>query len=84
MIFFRNHEDATIYRSSYTRKYGSLHAYSQILQCVRESSNRFDPFVVSIVNDGEIVGQTLRTILAACALFKQHHESIWCEVKGDS
>ena len=29
--------------------------HGQILQCARETSNRFDPFAVSIVNNDEIV-----------------------------
>ena len=57
--------------------------HSQILQCTRETSNRFDPFAVSIVSNGEIVGHMPRKISAACALFLQHRGSIQCEVTGD-
>ena len=46
--------------------------HGQILQCAWETSNRFDPFAVSIVNDGEIVGPVPQKILAACVLFLQH------------
>ena len=57
--------------------------HGQILQCAREVSNRFDPFAVSVVDDGEIVGHVPRRISAACALFLQHSGSIRCEVTGD-
>ena len=33
-----------------------------------ESSNTFDPFAVSIMNDGKIVGHVLRQISAACTV----------------
>ena len=39
-------------------------------------SNTFDPFAVSIMNDGEIVGHVPQRILASHALFLQHHWSI--------
>ena len=50
----------------------------QILQCVRESSNRFDPF---IINDSEIGGpRAANNFSCMCSV----HAAIWCEVTGDS
>ena len=46
--------------------------HGQILQCTRKTNNRFDPFAVSIVSDGEIVGYVPQKISAARALFLQH------------
>ena len=46
--------------------------HGQILQCTRETSNRFDPFAVSIVSDGEIVGHERFQLHVCCS----------CSIKG--
>ena len=42
--------------------------HGQILQSARETSNRFDPFAVSVVNIGEIVGHLTQRISDAFAV----------------
>ena len=41
----------------------------EMLSCIRETTNRFDPFAVAVKKDGVIVGHVSRTIAAICSLF---------------
>jgi len=54
----------------------------ETMVCAIESENAFDPFAVSVVRDGEIIGHVPRKISAACSLFLRHHGSITCQVTG--
>ena len=54
------------------------HIYKEILEvshgetfdCVRETSNRFDPFAVAVISEnGEIIGHVPKLISAAASLF---------------
>ena len=73
LLYLRNYGNYAIFfgYQRYARKYGNL--YTARIYSV---SNTFDPFAVSIMNDGEIVGHILQRISAACALFMQHHRLI--------
>ena len=41
----------------------------EILQCRRETSNRFDPFAVAVIKDGAVVGHVPRKLSVICSLF---------------
>ena len=53
-----------------------------ILQCVRELSNRHDPYAVSVKKDGTIVGYVPRKISTICSLFLRRGGSIQCTIVG--
>jgi len=57
-------------------------SYGEVLNCVRETENSFDPFAVSIIKDGEIVGHVPTKISATCSLFLRFHGTIHCKVTG--
>ena len=44
--------------------------------CAIESGNAFNPFAVSVVRDGVIVGHVPRTIFATCLLSLRHQGCI--------
>ena len=52
------------------------------LGCVRERSNREDPFAVAMKRGNEVVGHVPRTISCVCTLFLRQRGSISCEVTG--
>ena len=56
----------------------------QIFPCLQETGNALDPFAVSIVRDGDIIGHVPRKISAAYPLFSslQNRGSIKCTVPG--
>ena len=66
------------------------HVYKEIwdavkgecLECKRERSNRFDPFAVSVMKQGTIVGHLPRKISAVCSLFLLRNGTISCQVSG--
>ena len=54
----------------------------QTFPCLREEGNPFDPFAVSVVRTGDIIGHVPRRISAACSLFLWNGGSIQCTVTG--
>jgi len=54
----------------------------QTFPCLREEGNPFDPFAVSVVRTGDIIGHVPRRISAACSLFLRNGGSIQCTVTG--
>ena len=51
----------------------------QTFPCLREEGNPFDPFAMSVVRAGNIIGHVPRKISAACSLFLRNHR---CTVTG--
>ena len=41
----------------------------EMLSCIRETTNRFDPFAVAVKKDGVVVGHVPIKIAAICSLF---------------
>ena len=54
----------------------------QTFPCLREEGNPFDPFAVSVVRAGSIIGHVPKNISAACSLFLRNRGSIECTVTG--
>ena len=52
------------------------------LPCQRETGNISDPFAVSVLKDGVIVGHVPRKISSICSLFLLRNGSIICHVSG--
>ena len=57
-------------------------SHGETFDCVRETGNRFDPFAVAVIRDGEIIGHVPKLISAAASLFLRHSGSIKCKVTG--
>ena len=51
--------------------------YGELLSCTRETGNVFDPFVVCVQKDGDIVGHVPRKISAICSLFLRRNGLIF-------
>ena len=54
----------------------------EVLPCCRETSNRHNPFAVSVKKNGTIVGHVPRKISTLCSLFLRKGGSIYCCVTG--
>ena len=52
------------------------------LQCIRETSNRHDPFAVAVVKNMIVVGHVPRKLSAMCSLFLRRNGCIMCRVTG--
>jgi len=65
-----------IYQAIWVASYGETFNY------MREICNLFDPFAVTVVRSGEIIGHVPKLISAACSLFLRHSSSIKCKVIG--
>ena len=53
----------------------------QTFLCLQEEGNAFDPFAVSVVRAGDIIGHVPK-ISAACSLFLRNRGSVQCTVTG--
>ena len=49
--------------------------YGEMFHCMRETGNSFDPFAVTVVRDGEIIGHVPKLISAASSQF-QHRAQL--------
>lgn len=54
----------------------------ELLQCRREPNNIYDPFAVSVVKDGTVVGHLPRKCTAVFSLFLRRSGTIVCRVNG--
>ena len=54
----------------------------EMLSCIREATNRFDPFAVAVKKDGVVVGHVPRKIAAICSLFLRRRGNISCQIVG--
>ena len=66
-----------VYRSIWTPTLGDIHP------CVRETTNRHDPFAVKVLETGTIVGHLPKKISSACSLFLRRGGIISCRVTGE-
>ena len=57
-------------------------AVGEDLTCQRERGNTADPYAVSVIKDGTIVGHLPRRISCACTLFMRRGGRIGCQVTG--
>lgn len=55
---------------------------AEVLQCERQTSNRFDPFAVEVKKNSVVVGHVPRRFSAICSLFLRRGGSITCTVNG--
>ena len=56
----------------------------EVLRCVRETNNHYDPYAVAVVKDTVgTVGHVPKAISALCSLFLRRGGSISCRVDGD-
>ena len=77
--------ESSLHRDSVIRGY---HVYKeiweascgQVFPCLREVGNAFDPFAVSVVRDGDIIGHVPRKISATCSLFLRNRGTVKCTV----
>ena len=46
-------------------------SYGEMFHCMRETGNSFDPFAVTVVRDGEIIGHVPKLISAASSQFQR-------------
>jgi len=58
-------------------------SYGKTFPCLQEEGNLFDPFALSVVRAGDIIGHVPRKISAACSLFLWNCGSIQCTVTGN-
>ena len=54
----------------------------EVLNCTRETGNAFDPFAVSVIKRGNVVGHVPKKISALCSLFMRCGGTIHCKVTG--
>ena len=59
-----------------------LRILTEILSCIRETTNRFDPFAVAVKKDSIVVGHVPRKIPAICSLFLRRRGIISCQIVG--
>ena len=57
-------------------------AIGTILPCEREAFNLHDPYAVTAMNHGVVVGHVSRSISALCSIFLQRGGIICCEITG--
>ena len=55
---------------------------NEVLRCARDTSNTKDPYAVSIIKSGTVVGHLPKKISTACSLFIRRGGSITCIVTG--
>ena len=56
--------------------------HGEVLNCTRETGNAFDPFAVSVIKRGNVVGHVPRKISAICSLFMRRGGTIHCKATG--
>ena len=54
----------------------------ETLNCVRETSNRHDPFSVAVIKDTVVVEHLVRKISTVSSLFLKQKGTITCSVNG--
>ena len=65
-----------VYRNIWEAKNG------EVLTCEREINNGYDPFAVSVIKDGVVVGNLPRMISTVASLFLKQKGSITCHANG--
>ena len=78
--------DSVVRATMSTRTYGRplmvKYSRGEVLNCTRETGNAFDPFAVSVIKRGNVVGHVPRNISAICSLFMRCGGMIHCKVTG--
>lgn len=65
-----------VYRNIWEAKNG------EVLTCEQEINNGYDPFAVSVIKDGVVVGHLPRMISTVASLFLKQKGSITCHANG--
>ena len=55
---------------------------NEILSCSQEHDNSEDPFAVSVIKDGDIVGHVPREVSCIVLYFIEHDGIVDCQVSG--
>jgi len=55
---------------------------NEILSCSQEHDNSEDPFAVSVIKDGDIVGHVPREVSCIVWYFIEHNGIVDCQVSG--